>query len=237
MCFLQLRDELLKRGFVVGSIDYGLAPLYQTSDQVREAKCAVRFLRTYAAQLGIDPQRIGVYGTSQGGYISAMLGTVGADAGFDAGQYMDLSSLVQAVVDMWGPTDLTNWSGSPSWISTFSAERTSAQLSAASPVSYVAPNDPPFLIIHGMDDWFITLHHSQDFAKLLQAKGVPATLVMVQHDGHGLAAPTAGQVEQPSPDELSTDKLETWDKIGRHTGLPLQKHPKIFLWLYLAPSG
>jgi len=37
-------------------------------------------------------------------------------------------------------------------------------------------------------------------AKLLHAAGVPVTLVMVQHEGHGLATPTAGQVEQPGPD-------------------------------------
>jgi acetyl esterase/lipase len=67
---------------------------------------------------------------------------------------------------------------------------------------HVAPGDPPFLIMHGSDDWFIAPHHSQDLAKRLQAAGVPVTLVMIQHDGHGLAAPTSGQVEQPNPGEL-----------------------------------
>ncbi len=56
--------------------------------------------------------------------------------------------------------------------------------------------------MEGADDWFIAPHHSQNIAKRLQAAGVPVTLVMIQHDGHGLATPTAGQVEQPSPDAL-----------------------------------
>lgn len=200
--FAQLRADLLNRGFIVGSIDYGLVPLSHVADQIKAAKCAVRFLRAHASQLGIAPQHIGVYGPSQGGYLSAMLGTVGPDAGYDVGQYLDQSSRVQAVVDMWGPADLSNFSGSPWWASLLVGGGTPAQLRAASPVGHVAPGDPPFLILHGTDDWFIAPHHSQDLAKLLQAAGVPVTLVMIQHDGHGLDMPTAGQVEQPSPATL-----------------------------------
>ena len=176
-------------------------------DEVKEAKCAVRFLRSHAGELGIDPQHIGVYGPSQGGYIGAMLGTVGPQAGFDVGQYLNQSSRVQAVVDMFGPTDLNNFSGSPDWISTLKqgiggGKGSVAGLRAESPINYVAPGDPPFLIIHGTDDWFIAPHHSQDMAKRLSAAGVPVQLVMVQNDTHGLAAPVAGKIEQPSPDEL-----------------------------------
>jgi acetyl esterase/lipase len=119
---------------------------------------------------------------------------------------------------MWGPADLTDWRGSPSFVSTLGEglgidgtrgtalgagqAPTNARKNYVSPVSYVTPNAPPFLIIQGADDWFITPHHSQKLASLLQAAHVPTTLVMVQHDGHGLAAPTPGQVEQPSPDAL-----------------------------------
>jgi len=215
--FGQLRNNLLARGFAVGSIDYRFPPFHTMLDQVVDAKCAVRFLRAHATELGIDPKRIGVYGASEGGYLGAMLGLAGADAGFDKGQYLDQSSRVQAVVDMWGPTDLTDWRGTPSWVYTLgeglgiSRQGTAlradqipanARKNYASPVSYVTPDAPPFLIIQGADDWFITPHHSQKLASLLQAAHVPTTLVMVQHDEHGLVAPTPGQVEQPSPSAL-----------------------------------
>lgn len=200
--FDQLRTNLLHRGFIVGSIDYSLVPVANAGEQVREAKCAVRFLRAHASDLGLDPQRIGVYGPSQGGYISAMLGTVGPEMGLDVGQYLNQSSSVQAVVDMWGPADLSDFSGSPWWVSLLKGHGTKAQFLASSPVSHVAHGDPPFLIMHGADDWFIAPHHSQDLAQLLRAAGAPVTLVMIQHDGHGLDMPTAGQVEQPSPSAL-----------------------------------
>ena len=202
MYFAQLRTDLLHRGFIVGSIDYELVPLSTVGEQVREAKCAVRFLRAHASDLGLNPNRIGVYGPSEGGYISSLLGTIGPDPTYDVGQYLKQSSRVQAVVDMWGPTDLSNLSGSPSWASLLVGHATPAQLRAVSPFYYVAPGDPPFLILHGADDWFFPPRHSQEMAKRLQAAGVPVTLVIIQHDGHGLATPTAGQVEQPSPTTL-----------------------------------
>ena len=205
--FTRLREMLVGHGFVVGSIDYGLSPLFRVPDGIKAAKCAVRFLRAHAGELGIDPQRIGVYGPSQGGYISAVLGTMGPETGFDVGQYLNQSSRVQAVVDMWGPTDLSNFSGSPSWVSNLKqgiggGKGSVAGLRAQSPLYHVAHNDPPFLIIHGSDDWFIAPHHSQDLAKHLTAAGVPNQLVIIQNDAHGLVAPVAGKVEQPSPDEL-----------------------------------
>ncbi|BCL78004.1 alpha/beta hydrolase [Ktedonobacteria bacterium brp13] len=202
MYFDQLRTELLKRGFIVGSLDYSLVPITSSGAQVTEAKCAVRFLRAHASALGLDQNRIGVYGPSQGGYISAMLGTTGPNTSYDVGQYLNQSSRVQAVVDMWGPTDLSNFSGSPWWASLLAGNATTAQLRNASPAYHVAHSDPPFLIMHGTDDWFIAPHHSQNMAKKLQAAGVPVTLVMIQHDSHGLAVPTAGQVEQPAPSTL-----------------------------------
>jgi acetyl esterase/lipase len=97
---------------------YRFPPLYGMLDQVVDAKCAVRFLRAHANELGINPQRIGVYGVSEGGYLASMLGLSGPDAGFEKGQYLNQSSRVQAVVDMWGPADLTDWRGTPSWVYT-----------------------------------------------------------------------------------------------------------------------
>src|SRR2546429_3559998 len=74
---------------------------FQAEDGIRDV--AVTGVQTCAlpiSELGINPQRIGVYGVSEGGYLSAMLGLSGPDAGFDKGQYLDQSSRVQAVVDM-----------------------------------------------------------------------------------------------------------------------------------------
>jgi acetyl esterase/lipase len=70
---------------------------------------------------------------------------------------------------------------------------------SASPITYVAPGAPPFLILQGTEDPTIRPHQSAGFARRLHAAGVPTTLIEVEDAEHGLTTP--GQ--QPSPDELT----------------------------------
>lgn len=74
---------------------------------VEDAKTAVRFLRANAEKLGIDPNHIAVMGESAGGYLAAMVGTTSGHKEFDQGEYSNQSSDVQAVVDLYGLSDLT----------------------------------------------------------------------------------------------------------------------------------
>jgi acetyl esterase/lipase len=196
----QLRVALNRRGFLVASIDYRLPPLSPWPAQLQDASCAVRFLRTHAGALGIDPGRIGAWGSSAGGTLVALLGLTGVDGG--------QSSAVQAVVDMFGAADLTDLSDSPPF------PRTVARIAlggsprvrrAASPLTYVpagrtaASNLPPFLLLHGTDDQDMPPRHSQELARQLTAAGIPVRLVLVQGASHGLDSP--GQ--QPTPEQLT----------------------------------
>lgn len=60
-------------GVAVAAISYGLAPFVTLDEIVRQTRKAVGWLWTYAAQYGIDQQRIHVCGTSAGGHLCAML--------------------------------------------------------------------------------------------------------------------------------------------------------------------
>jgi acetyl esterase/lipase len=93
---------------VVAAIDHRLPPGAPWPAQIEDAKCAVRFLRAHAGELDVDPNRIGVWGSSGGGHLASMLGLTGPEAGFERGQYLDQSSAVQAVVDMFGGTDVND---------------------------------------------------------------------------------------------------------------------------------
>lgn len=200
----QLRPQLNAKGFVVASIDYRLAPAAPWPAQIVDAKCAVRYLRVHASSYGIDAQRIGAWGGSAGGHLVSLMGTADASAGFDVGEWAIESSRLQAIVDLFGPADLTvsAWSSGPTQVITdvFGVAPGSANdtLTKASPVTWISRDDPPFLILHGDADQTVPVSQSQEFAARLQSAGVPATLVMV-HDGpHGLANPK----EQPAPDQL-----------------------------------
>src|SRR5437868_3289993 len=100
--------ELVDRGYVVASISYRLAPRYVFPAQIEDVKCAVRYLRANASSLHIDPKRIGAWGASAGAQLVSLLGTTDESAGFEGdGGYLNESSRVQAVVDMYGRADLS----------------------------------------------------------------------------------------------------------------------------------
>jgi acetyl esterase/lipase len=201
----QLRPQLNANGFVVASIDYRLAPANKWPAQIDDAKCAVRYLRANAKSYGIDSTRIGAWGGSAGGHLVSLMGTADISAGFDVGQWSNESSRVQAVVDLFGPADLTagGWSSDPRQVITdvFGSPpgSTAEVLKNASPVTWISRDDPPFLILQGDADQTVPAAQSQELAARLQAAGVPATLVMVKGGPHGLANPK----EQPTPDQLT----------------------------------
>jgi len=114
----------------------------------------------------------------------------------------------QAVVDMWGPADLGDFRGSPGWVAAISGVPAHpnpallARIHAASPLYNVTPAAPPFLIIHGEDDWFVAPHHSRDLAARLKAAGADVTLIPVRGDAHGLAATSSRHGQDPQPQVL-----------------------------------
>ncbi len=201
--FSRLERQLNARGFAVATIDYRLPPATPWPAQIEDSKCAVRFLRAHAADLHIDPSRIAVWGSSGGGSLVSLLGLAGPDAGFDRGQYLDQTSAVQAVVDLFGPADLNdNQDLSPfgRLIVQISLGSGSDLRRAASPITYVHPVAPPFLILHGTLDPIVNPRQSVDFAQRLDTAGVPSTFIPIEGAQHGLN--TSGQ--HPSPDDVAS---------------------------------
>ncbi len=205
-------SELVSRGYLVASINYRLAPQYKFPDDIEDVKCAIRFLRAHAAKYHLDPNRVGAWGTSAGGHLVALLGTTDASAGFDVGEYSDQSSRVQAVVDMFGPADLSN----PEFFKLHAvllAQRVFGGmevLQRASPVTYISKDDPPFLILQGDHDKVVNPAQSQELYDKLKAAGVDATLVMVKNAGHGFS-PAGGQ-PNPSREQITKMMADFFDR-------------------------
>lgn len=202
-----LEPLLVGKGWVFVSINYRLAPSSPWPAQLEDAKCAVRFLRAKAQALHIDPTRIAAVGASAGGHLAGMLGLTGAQTTFDEGADLDQSSAVEAVVDEYGPTDLT----SPDWstskvLGVLSKEtfgvavgQQSPTLVAASPVTYVGPGAPPFLVVQGTKDGIVPPSQSSELVDRLKKAGDVATLLAVQNAGHGLVHVGSGPVTPDIP--------------------------------------
>jgi acetyl esterase/lipase len=187
---------LARAGFVVFSINYRLAPEYKFPAMIEDVKCAVRSIRAHADDYHVDADRIGALGESAGGHLVALLGTSDKSAGFDVGEYLEQSSRVQAVVDLYGPADLDNHP-QQMWGKVFPID----QLESASPVTYVSADDPPFLILHGNQDALVPFEPSQLLYERLTAVGVEAELVTVKNAGHAFTA-VNGEID-PSREEIT----------------------------------
>ena len=185
--------ELARRGYFIASIDYRLAPTSTFPANIEDVKCAVRSLRANAAQYNLDPKRIGAWGASAGGHLVSLLGTSDQTAGWDVGPYLDQSSRVQAVVDMYGIHDLTteyvvgNVRGLDRMV--FGAKNPADPiLKQASSTTYASADDPPFLILHGDFDETVPYTQSVILQDVLTAAGVKSDLIIVHNGGHGFWA-------------------------------------------------
>jgi acetyl esterase/lipase len=151
---------------------------------IEDVKCAIRHLKAQADLYHIDPHKIGIYGGSAGGHLSSLVGLTDAEAGFDVGAYLEQTSRVQAVADLFGPADLTR-----NFSQTYSQLKSSVfgnfDLELASPPTYISADDPPFLILHGDRDRVVPLSQSQLLYDRLKEGHVPVELVVVQNGTHG----------------------------------------------------
>jgi len=191
-----------QRGYAVASIDYRLSGAAKFPALVQDAKAALRWLRANAARYNLKADRIVVAGESAGGYQAAMLGTSGGVAELEGtlGNPKE-SSRVQGVIDFFGPSDLLAMDDGASACKTSLVHRAptspESQLvgcnlddcpdraKAASPITYVARDNPPFLILHGTADCQVPHSQSQRLYDALRAAGVKADLHLLPDVGHG----------------------------------------------------
>ncbi len=184
---------LLSRGFAVASINYRLAPADPWPAQIIDTRCAVRYLRASAARWHIDTRRFAVLGNSAGAHLASLTAlSDGLEPQWDNGQFAGQSSGFAAVVDCWGPADLAapGWSavavaiGRPVFGTAWGSD--SDALRVASPVTYVHPAAPPFLIVQGSSDALVPPRQSAELDARLVAAGDPVSVIAVAHAGHEL---------------------------------------------------
>lgn len=179
--------SLAEQGFTVASINYRLAPNSKFPAQIQDVKCAIRFMRANASTYAINKDKIGLLGESAGGHLSALAGVSQNVADFESVEYAGVSDSVSAVVDLFGPSNLVSFTqGNPILLAALPSFLGSYSPVAASPTSYIDPQDPTFLLIHGDSDRLVPLSQSQEFLTALQSFSVESNLITVVNAGHGL---------------------------------------------------
>lgn len=192
----------LDNQWALASIQYHFSLEARFPAQIHACKAAVRWLRAHADAYGLETHRIGVMGASAGGHLAALLGASNGNADMegDWGDYPDQSSDVQAVVDLFGPTDFRRMldhetamdhraADSPEGLLLGQAiEEVPDRVQRANPITYLSAQSCPFLILHGKQDDIIPWQQSQLLDSALRQAGIESELCLLEQAGHGGAA-------------------------------------------------
>lgn len=174
--YLPYLIDYAKKGYVTVTVSYRLSKVAPFPAAVQDVKCAVQWIKTHAGEYMINPDKIAVIGGSAGGHLAMML------AYSDENEFTDecpdsISCKVQAVVNIYGPTDLTTeYARNRSECLQFlkkTYQEAPDLYRAASPKAYISANDPPTLIFHGTIDSLVPVSQSDSLHKWLDQAGVP----------------------------------------------------------------
>jgi acetyl esterase/lipase len=192
----------LNRGYTVFAVVHGSQPKFTIPEMVQDLHRAVRFIRHNAARYSVNPDHLGITGSSSGGHLALMIATQGGKGDAKASDPIEReSSAVQAAAVFFPPTDFLNW-GAPgvdavglgtmaSMKAAFGPRADSAAErkiygKEISPVYFVTSNLPPVVIIHGDADQGVPIQQSELFIQRAREMGATVPKLVVRHgQGHG----------------------------------------------------
>ena len=192
--------EFAKRGYIIAIVEYRPSSVAQFPAQLQDTKTAIRFMRKNADKYHIDANNIFVWGDSSGGHTSLMIGLTQNNPELDTDDFKEYSIKVNAVVDFYGPTDITQMNYEPSTWDHVSANSPEGKLiggknvlenkelaGQTNPINYV--NDPetaaPILIMHGSKDRLVPFKQSVLMANALEQKNYVYQFYQLKGADHG----------------------------------------------------
>lgn len=167
--------------------DYRVASRHQAKPVqcLADARSCLRWIRTNAERLGIDPNRVAAAGGSAGGHLAAALATLPAFA--EPGEDTGISTVPNALVLFNPAVVLAPWRDLPleGLEARFSAERFGVEPEDFSPIHHVRPGTPPTIIVHGKADASVPYFTVEAFARAMKEAGNRCELVGYEGQPHG----------------------------------------------------
>ncbi|MCD6395800.1 MAG: alpha/beta hydrolase [Planctomycetes bacterium] len=188
---------VVRHGYAIVSIEYRLSGEAHWPAQIEDCKSAVRWLKANAKQYNLDGERICAIGGSAGAHLATMLAvTCGVESLEKNGENQAESSCVQGAVNLFGPTDLlahARRTDRSKWLDYDHASRkligssykdAPEKYAQASVTSYITPDDPPILTVHGSKDATVPFEQAILLHKKLKQVGVENKLYELVGVGH-----------------------------------------------------
>ena len=179
MVYRTLMVDYAMKGYVVCNMNYRLVQEAPLPACIEDVQAAVRWMKSNAQKLGIDPQRIGTYGHSAGGHLSLM-------AGLTAG--------VACAAGGAPPTEIGRageWADHKEWW----------------PIGYIGKCATPFLVLQGGEDPTVRPNLTEDWVVKMQRAGTSVDYVKV-HGNHGVAFDQQLEFTRPAMDAFYARHLK-----------------------------
>ncbi len=203
--------DLNRRGITCASIEYRLANggAATVNESAADCKDAVRFLVKHAAQYGLDPERIGTFGSSAGGLLT-LVTALGEDRDYPCDPALDgPPGRIRCVAAYYPGTSFvhpelakgSNFENPRRFVPILGGplEEKRELAKKLSPVELLRADSPAIFLAHGDADKVISSLNSTFLRDAAQAKGVPVECVICNGAGHGLA----GEGLEPSVAEIN----------------------------------
>jgi acetyl esterase/lipase len=198
--YADLATFYAKRGIAGFAIDYTLSTGNNTAwpENIQDVVEAIRYIKEYADQFHVDPQRLGALGNSAGAQLASLAGTLEGTEPFLLGSSGNekIRSQICLVVDYAGATDLEyvgryanrsviyfivrNALGNVSY------QENPDLWIEASPATYISGDDPVFCLVHGTNDTVIPISVAESFYNKFIAAGNEAHLIIVPDGDHDI---------------------------------------------------
>ena len=170
-----LMSHLAELGWVCVAINYRLSPRSTWPHHIVDVKRALAWTKEHIAEYGGDPDWVAITGGSAGGHLSSLAALTPNDPQFQPG-FEDADTRVRAAVPFYGLYDFTRErSDTPADGADavevriqVEASRVEEAFRAASPITYVSPDAPPFFVLHGRNDSLIPVEQGREFSKRLR---------------------------------------------------------------------
>jgi acetyl esterase/lipase len=190
---------MVGRGWAVASVDYRLSPVARFPAQIHDIKAAIRYLRARAADYNLPPSRFVIAGSSAGGHLAALVGVTNGLAALEGtvGNFTGQSSTVQAIVDLYGASNLTTilQQSTPLGLTMRTPaldlllggqpDAVPELAKLASPVFQVEASDPPLFLAHGDQDPQMPINQSHELHGAYEKLGLPVVFKVMHGSGHG----------------------------------------------------
>lgn len=173
-----------QRGLVCAVIEYRLLDKKNYDPPlicIEDSKSAMRWVRSHATELGIDPSRIAALGASAGGHLAAFLGMM--DGCDDPADDLRVSARAEAMV-LLNPV-LHNGPGPYG----YGYKRTGDKYLIYSPFHNVTPQAAPAVVFLGTEDELIPVAMIREFEQTMKRSGVRCDVHLYDGQKHSFFSP------------------------------------------------